>query len=305
MDPEGLSYTDIPHGLETPNINNKDYSIMSSPSLSNDINSSSMITDNLSLNGQDPNQSVLSNYLDTPVKQSIPLNNEIITVASPYSLGTTTTTTIEPSLIPLTNNKESILDPISVSSPPPLPNFSSSLPFTMETAYENDMKTPPPMPSTKPFSYRHKNKGKFKAKKIFDTISKKTCYWPTWIEKKSSEIYDNYCKALEYTLYHSHCAVCKNTLVVDHIPYIEKMLEIENASFESSIKCNGRKRRSASGRISKIYRHLAEIDESQVNMLIDWNMVPKLYTDNDFHRYKSGYKNLISNLENALQAIKN
>ncbi|ORX57776.1 hypothetical protein BCR36DRAFT_409247 [Piromyces finnis] len=283
---------------------NKDNSMMSTSSFSNEVISSNITMDN----DQDPNQSILSNYLDTQMMQTLQRNNEIISIASPSPHPASISSDILHT-IPLETSKESFIDPISVYTPPLFPNSSpSNIPFITETVLDNKIKISSPIInnlSSHTFSYKHKNKGKYKSKKIFDTISKKSCYWPSWIEEKSSEIYSNYCKALEYTLYNSQCAVCKNTLVVDHIPYIEKMLEIENASFESSIKCNGRKRRSASGRISKIYRHLAEIDESQVNMLIDWNMVNKLFNNNSFNQYKSSYKTLVSNLEKALQFISN
>jgi len=181
---QGTTFGEMFSGLETPN---KDSSMMSTSPFSNDITSSSVVTEGI----QDPNQSILSNYLDTQMMQTLQINNEIISVATPTPLPVATTSEL-PSLVSLENSKESYLDPISVSTPPPLPNLPSSIPITTETVIENEIKIPPPITnfiSSQPFSYKHKNKGKFKSKKIFDTISKKTCYWPTWIEEKRYYFY--------------------------------------------------------------------------------------------------------------------
>ncbi|OUM66314.1 hypothetical protein PIROE2DRAFT_6448 [Piromyces sp. E2] len=183
--------------LSTHETPHKDNSMMSTSPFSNDLTSSSVITDQV----QDPNQSILYSYLDTQMMQTLQMNHEIISMASPspspLPIATTTTPLPPPLMVPMEITKESFVDPISVSTPPPLPNLPSNLPIMTESTVENEMKIaspppPPPLPppsmtniiSTQPFIYKHKNKGKFKSKKIFDTISKKTCYWPTWIEEK-------------------------------------------------------------------------------------------------------------------------
>lgn len=171
--------------------------MMSTSSFSNDMNVSGMMMDTHSLSGQDldPNTSLLNTYLDTQVIQTLQMNNEIITINTPTPMPSTTET-YSSNPQPYTSDKKSINIPQSVSTPPPLPNLPSSIPIIQDSTQDQEMKNNPSLSlpplnlnlpytiSSKPFIYKHKNKGKFKSKKIFDTISKKSCYWPTWIKKK-------------------------------------------------------------------------------------------------------------------------
>jgi len=191
----------------------KDNSIMSNSSISNEINVNGIMMDTPSLSGQDSNVSLLNTYLDTQVMQSLQMNNEIITVHTPTPTTTFDRLASSSSPLPLSPQtfasiKESLVDPISISSPSPLPNLPSSHPITQnqdqnqEQFMDQDLQSSrvihsfnhnrlpstnsniPIISSPTPFSYKRKNEGKFKSKKIFDTISKKTCYWPTWIKQK-------------------------------------------------------------------------------------------------------------------------
>jgi hypothetical protein len=115
--------------------------------------------------------SLLNSYLDTQMKQSLQKNNEMVTTTKTSHFISNLSQPFSSSYQTIGSKKESFIDPIFAYSQSPLPNRPSFLPIIQDQSMKKGQSFSstnlPFIPSSNSFTYKHRNKGKFRTKKNF------------------------------------------------------------------------------------------------------------------------------------------